>query len=62
MDDFDPEDWHTWPIPGHAVLTRWDDARPRRLDQYGEGFIDGFEKALHMVHEWAKTGEWDVNA
>lgn len=55
---FDPEDAGTWPIPRDAVLTRWPDGRPRRLDTYGDGWIDGFDRALEMANHFHQHGEW----
>jgi hypothetical protein len=46
---FDPEDWHTWPFPDHAVSTRWPDGRPRRLTDYGDGWFSGFDQALTVI-------------
>jgi hypothetical protein len=54
---FDPEVWQTWPIPNHAVQTRRDD-RPYRLNEFGDGWVTGFETALRMAHQFNETGEW----
>jgi hypothetical protein len=58
MRKFDPEDMATWPIPNHAVFTRWEDGAPRRVSEYGDGWRDGFERALDMANHWVNTGEW----
>jgi hypothetical protein len=58
---FDPEVWPTWPIPEHAVNSKRNDL-PFRLDEFGLGWVEGFEKAMRMTHVWHATGEWDTNA
>jgi len=47
-DTFDLDDWQTWPIPADSVLTRWENGAPRRLDDYGRGWVDGFRLAIEM--------------
>ena len=56
---FDPEDPKTWPIPAHGINLR----RPNgtmRLNEVGNAWFDGFDKALRMADHFGKTGEWDV--
>ena len=55
---FDPDDIKTWPIPDHAVFTRHKDGSFYRVDQYGDGWLAGFETALDMANHWHNTGEW----
>jgi hypothetical protein len=50
-DEFDPDKWWTWPIPEHAILDRHPDGRPRHLDPFGEGWIDGFEAGRNSMAE-----------
>jgi len=59
--EFDPEDMGTWPIPDHAVLTRYEDGHPRRMSEYGEGWRDGFDLALQMANRWFHSGEWTTD-
>lgn len=61
-DNFNPEDWTTWPIPDHCVNTRDKSGQPRRLSLWGDGWVDGFDMALHMADHFHKTGEWSTTA
>ena len=54
---FDPELWQTWPYPQNSVIGRKVNGTPR-LDEYGEGWLDGFDAALRMADHFHVTGEW----
>lgn len=58
---FDPELWPTWPFPASSIIGRKTNGTPR-LDQYGEGWCDGFEAGLQMANRFFETGEWVVPA
>ncbi len=61
VSEFDSKDPNTWPIPGFAVYTRHPNGNARRLSEYGDGWLDGFDLALQMADKFHKTGEWKVD-
>lgn len=59
--EFDPDKWWTWPIPAGYVMTRRENGQPYRLNEFGWGWVEGFEAGRNSMAEdvlgWQERAE-----